>query len=425
MSNSNANTNFNKVSQSLSSSSPTNNDDNDEIDNRQSSENRQQKNQCEESQNDHDVISNEEKNNDDDDEDDNSTNTHSSNSTYSSSSDHRWSISVRINSAIDLPSSIIPTVPLCPLLKFGLITVTDKDEVEDLEKSSAQFRRQEYENSERVIYNDKSSLDSSGFGGSLSNDGQEKDNEGHKKQESLRIYNFSGANNNKGILAKFQNNMPLEECLATTISGDDDSGNNDDENNTTTRCKILHSSSKIMSKKDNGMMEWHEEIRWDDVEMPLQTVLCVELSAKAVYPPSVMKTMNGLNSNSNRSMKSANSVGSNGSLSNYNNNKKNNAGHGSNSAPPSGNGGLLGFWRKGRNRRGIATLPPSGPGSSASSHHESDDIGMENDDEMEKATAAAAVARYLMSHQNQHESKKEENNNEGVNNNGNIPEIKQ
>ena len=39
-----------------------------------------------------------------------------------------------------------------------------------------------------------------------------------------------------------------------------------------------------MSPKDNGMMEWHEDLRWDNISNPLKTVLCIELSARAVYP---------------------------------------------------------------------------------------------------------------------------------------------
>ena len=48
---------------------------------------------------------------------------------------------------------------------------------------------------------------------------------------------------------------------------------------------VKQSSGKIISKKDNGMMEWHEEMRWDGISNPLHMVLAIELSTRAVPVP--------------------------------------------------------------------------------------------------------------------------------------------
>ncbi len=303
----------------------------------------------------------------------------------SATTDGRWSLSVRLNSAVDLPSSIIPSMPLCPLMKFGLITVTEEDEIEDLEKSSAKSRRAEFEQEMSV---DASRNDDDG------DDDSREGNAGNSsnclKQQSLRIITSSGK---KGILAKFQQRDSLEDCISKLSSKP---------------TKIQFTSGKIMSKKDNGMMEWNEEMRWDDIEMPLQAVLCVELSARAVFPPSIMSAMETLSSDyENMSFDVNNNFG-----------KSTNASRDDGQLSSSTNkGGLLGFWRKGRNnvnkkqqqRRGgrpsVSTSLNNTP-----SYHGSDDSGVDyNDDtiqkEMEKASAAAAVARYLMEN---HGSKSEE-----------------
>jgi hypothetical protein len=322
----------------------------------------------------------------------------------SSSTNDRWSLSVRLNSAVDLPSSIIPSMPLCPLMKFGLITVTAEDEIIDLERSSAKFRRAEFEQEElkdagmygQTHGNSGASNNGTGASGAtITTTGTtvaESGNNPFKRQVSLRMMT------SKGTLAHFQNNAPLEECVAAASNLDNDhhavssttSPSPSDPISPSDPPKIQLTSGKIMSKKDNGMMEWHEEMRWDDVEMPLQTVLCVELSARAVFPPSFINAMDSLSNDAYNNMY-------NSSNANTNNDSNNVNGENGNS---NGNGGILGFWRKGRNNnKGRRGNTPSGPGSIASSYHGSDegvDYTDDNLKEMEKAAAAATVARYLM-----------------------------
>ena len=364
----------------------------------------------------------------------------------STSSEERWSLSVRINSAVDLPSSIIPTMPLCPSMKFGLITVTQDDEILDLEKSSAKFRRAVFEQEQVKDLNvnisgmDINSGVSGNSGGAatggrkvtsgtatgagsatatdnnIQNDGDVGSDvtESYQTQNSLKMYCFSGKT---GALAKFQNNVSLEECITSATSEFQEETKTGETKPIPP--KIQLTSGKILSKKDAGMMEWNEEMRWDDVELPLQTVLCIELSAKAVFPPSFLSDLNNIddsNSTSSFSTMAADSWNnlkrnySHGALSSISRDfdsstggNSNSGANGGNSAPSSGNGGLLGFWRKGRTRgrRGnnhnninpIGAM--TGAGSTllnASSFH-GDDKGA---DEMETAAAAAAVARYIM-----------------------------
>jgi WD40 repeat protein len=51
------------------------------------------------------------------------------------------------------------------------------------------------------------------------------------------------------------------------------------------RSRVRCTSSKILSKRDNGSVEFHEEMRWDRVRNPEQMALAVELSSRAVMTP--------------------------------------------------------------------------------------------------------------------------------------------
>jgi hypothetical protein len=306
-------------------------------------------------------------------------------SSTTSSSEERWSLNIRINSAVDLPSSIIPSVPLCPFMKVALITVTDEDEVIDLEKSSAKYRRAIFEQTKVLDVNNfnknnanhaaKSSTHNAGKEGEIQN---EMESSLHRTQGSLRMLS------DEGLLSNFQNNMPLEDCIVASISSSLLSTTN---NNIETTAKIKLSSDKIMHAKDNGMMEWNEEMRWDDVELPLQTVLCVELTARAVFPPSFINSMEKFSTDFDENVSIDDSLHFrrlNAGRDDYVGDVR--ADSSVSSPPSSGNGGLLRFLRKARNRHGSA--------SKFSNHSNEDDADF--NDEMQKATAAATVARYLM-----------------------------
>lgn len=142
-----------------------------------------------------------------------------------------WSVRIRLISAVDLPPSLTPNAPLCPLLKFGIVCAKDK---------------QWYQST----------------GGSTS-----------KLMSRL---------NDQGI-----DSIPSSR----------------------TRC----SSHKILTPRDNGSMEWHEEMRWDDVLVtPTNSaandlehsgienvVVVVELCARSILdpPPPIEEEGNGSPSN--------------------------------------------------------------------------------------------------------------------------------
>jgi DENN (AEX-3) domain len=127
-----------------------------------------------------------------------------------SENDEKWTIRISLISAVDLPFNVVPNIPLCPILKFGLIR---SSEIENFELFS---------NTDATKNSTKSSI--------------------FEKIEK------------EGILS-----IP----------------------NSRVRC----TSSKILSKRDNGSMDFHEEMRWDDVTRPSQILLAVELCARAAYPP--------------------------------------------------------------------------------------------------------------------------------------------
>lgn len=170
-------------------------------------------------------------NNDEEMSDHVSSSQNSQSSSSEESQDEKWSLSIKINSLVDMPSNIAPSIPFCPVIKVGLITIHDPKELQELEMSSALLRRADYERS--------------------------KDDASKKMpQASLAL--------STGVLADFQNHKSLVHCAPVG--------------------QVKYTSGKILSKKDNGMMEWHEEMRWDDVELPLQTVVAIELCTRAILP---------------------------------------------------------------------------------------------------------------------------------------------
>jgi hypothetical protein len=263
---------------------------------------------------------------------------HASQDSQSSSSgesqDEKWSLSIKINSLVDMPSNIAPSIPFCPVIKVGLITIHDPKELQELEMSSALLRRADYERS--------------------------KDDASKKMpQSSLAL--------STGVLADFQNHKSLIHCA--TVG------------------QVKYTSGKILSKKDNGMMEWHEEMRWDDVELPLQTVVAIELCTRAVVPSI------GSDSSSTTTTTSAST-----SDSRYDNTKIKTtlqvpgttlASH--DDLEIEGLKGFRALWRKGRQ-----TLAERR--SRSTSGHSSPVKHRINYEGMEKAHRAAIVAQYLVDH---------------------------
>mmetsp|Transcript_11585 Transcript_11585/g.21665 ORF Transcript_11585/g.21665 Transcript_11585/m.21665 type:complete len:2225 (+) Transcript_11585:70-6744(+) len=202
------------------------------------------------SDNNKDDMNNNNSDNYDDDDNDNDDSMNSSFSSCDNSEDEtKWSLNVKLNSVVDLPTCILPSVPLCPLLKFGLVTITDEEQLQEIEQLSAAARRAEFEQSQ---------------------DEKTKD----LPQRSLRVTN--------GLLGDFQKVLSLVQCSMKSATTCESSSLSLSQSSNFSI--VMSSSEKIMSKKDNGMIEWHEEMRWDEIKCPLQTVLAIELCARPVFP---------------------------------------------------------------------------------------------------------------------------------------------
>jgi hypothetical protein len=129
-----------------------------------------------------------------------------------------WTIRVSLISAVDLPLNLVPNMPLCPVLKVGLITLPAGDE---------------------------------------DNGKTENDDEASEGQSAQRLSTVA----------------QLDKSGLTSIP----------------RARVRCTSNKLLSKRDNGSVLFHEEMRWDRVKQPMRTALAVELSARAALPPPNLK----------------------------------------------------------------------------------------------------------------------------------------
>ncbi|KAL3922375.1 MAG: hypothetical protein SGILL_002237 [Bacillariaceae sp.] len=192
-----------------------------------------------------------------------------------------WSIRLCVVSAMDLPLSVVPNTPLCPVLKLGLVNLPDDSSMQNEETATRAVIRML----------------------------------GDESVEAVRS---------------------AQVCTTT---------------------------QKILGKRDNGTVDFHQEYRWDRVKQPANVGLCVELCARAVRTPTnMMESPPALSLNQAFSIQEQSSSGANAEE--------------SISAPsldrtPSGSedaGGFRSFWNKNNKRQA----------------------------ELEAAEAAAAVARMLV-----------------------------
>jgi len=140
-------------------------------------------------------------------------------STAGDEDEERWTVRVSLISAVDLPLHVVPNMPLCPVLKFGIISLPSDEG--DNDKSG-----------DDVVTEAKTSS---------------------KEKSSI-----------------------VSQIEASGLS-------------TLPKARVRCTSNKILSKRDNGSVEFHEEMRWDNVKRPMHAALVVELSAKALLPPTNLK----------------------------------------------------------------------------------------------------------------------------------------
>eukprot|EP00980_Cylindrotheca_fusiformis_P013264 scaffold3373_cov137-Cylindrotheca_fusiformis.AAC.24 len=114
-----------------------------------------------------------------------------------------WSVRMKVLSAVDLPLNVVPNMPLCPVLKLGLLK------------------------------------------------------------------------------------LPADLSVDPSVAVTQKLGNNSIEKVHTAR--VRSTTPKILSKRDNGTVDFHQEFRWDDVQNPTEVALFVELSARAAATPQNIK----------------------------------------------------------------------------------------------------------------------------------------
>lgn len=133
--------------------------------------------------------------------------------------DENWTIRVCLISAIDLPFNILPNLPLCPVLKFGIVKLSEE--------------------------------------------------EANRLTATTILDTQTGIGQSRALSFKSEISEQLEKSGISSFK----------------RARVRCTSIKILSKRDNGAMEFHEEMRWDNVKRPTRTALAVELSARAAGPP--------------------------------------------------------------------------------------------------------------------------------------------
>lgn len=148
------------------------------------------------------VPSTDESSSDDESLDDDDINEEETDSDDEQSGAH-WSVRVCVVSGVDFPSTVVPNLPLSPVLKVGLVKLPG-----------------------------------------VPTDGKSK---GSTKEVSETL--------ERDGLSSFRN------------------------------AKVRTTSPKVLSKRDNGAVEFHEEMRWDHISHPHQMALAIEFSARAVLTP--------------------------------------------------------------------------------------------------------------------------------------------
>ncbi|KAL9187155.1 hypothetical protein ACHAXT_010875 [Thalassiosira profunda] len=168
-----------------------------------------------------------------------------------------WSLRVRLLSAVDLPPSLSPNVPLCPWFRFGLVEDVNAalDEVEE-EKKKEQDRlkeekkKEQEERKKRTLHpkregDDEGSEDETDEGGG----------EYHKKpSSSSQAANAANMNTTTRLLST----LPPSATRTST--------------------------SKIMSRNANGGggngADWNEDYRWNDLGSPMESCMVVRLCTR-------------------------------------------------------------------------------------------------------------------------------------------------
>ena len=198
------------------------------------------------------------------------TMTSSSSSSASSSSSteeaEQWSLRVRLLSAVDLPPSLSPAVPLCPWFKFGVVD----DIVAAMEGGDDNDSNDSHD-------------DGSGQRHSRTILPQRHDDINNDDDDDDPYNTKSTANKTK---SNTKNNNPIQHLLQTHIPPN----------------QQRTSTHKLMTKSTNGGggngTDWNEEYRWDDLSSPMDSALVLQLCTRlAPESGSISSSRGGTNNN--------------------------------------------------------------------------------------------------------------------------------
>lgn len=179
-----------------------------------------------------------------------------SSSSTTSSDEEQWSLRVRLLSAVDLPPSLSPAVPLCPWFKFGLVEdIVAALEDGDREDGDSSSHNHERRRSRTILPQRNEQHDSDG-------DDSKHDDGNHPN------YPKSTSKKSSSRSSPPHNNNPIDHLLTTQIPPS----------------AQRTSSSKLMSKSTNGGggngADWNEEYRWDALQAPMESALVVKLCTR-------------------------------------------------------------------------------------------------------------------------------------------------
>jgi hypothetical protein len=275
-----------------------------------------------------------------------------------SEEEEQWSLRVRLLSAVDLPPSLSPTVPLCPWFKFGLVedivaALEGTDEHDDADGDSNE--EEEGQRHSRMILPKRNEEDGSG-----------DEESSQKKQDNNIAPRKSSSNNNNNTTTN-----PIDNLL-----------------NKISINQQRTSSFKLMSKSTNGGggngADWNEEYRWDSLQSPMESALVVKLCTRLAPSPTSTDSNNNNNNNDNMN------YGSHVNIHHYeSDNYLNSSDATEDTSQQHLTTGIRGLWRKGRSQyeehRRKSTIAASG----SSTNTYAADI-------TSKEQQAANVAQFLM-----------------------------
>ena len=304
----------------------------------------------------------------DDEEEYESTSTSNDDGSDDDEEEEQWSLRVRLLSAVDLPPSLSPTVPLCPWFKFGLVedivaALEGTDEHDDDGDSNEEEEGHRYS---RMLLPKR-------------NDDDGSDDEESSRKQNINIAPRKSSSNNNNNNTTSTN--PIDNLL-----------------NKISINQQRTSSFKLMSKSTNGGggngADWNEEYRWDTLQSPMESALVVKLCTRlSPSPTSTSSTDFNNNNNNNDNMNYGSHVNIHHYESdNYLNNSSDNTSSQSTEDTSQLTAGIRGLWRKGRSQyeehRRKSTVAAAGSGSSTSNTYGADVTSKEQQ--------AANVAQFLM-----------------------------